>query len=133
MCIAVSVVGKPFNYQIPKQLPSLSPTQVNLYLKENIDPVISFHQQPKAGSKSGAKIIKVISNARPADVVSLGYGVLMEYPPVDSIIHLSPQATLGTQLVESAMIFASKHNFPRIRVLTRPVGLLAWALKEKHG
>jgi hypothetical protein len=128
---ALSVKGKSFSQKFPKKLPRLTVENVEVYLKENIDPVIKFHKQPKAGLKSGTKNFKIIPQARPGDIAALGFGVLMEYPSLKTekpIITID--ASLGQQLVEAALILAKKQNINFVQVLTRPVRLLDWALKN---
>ena len=119
-------VYKGYNgYKINKKI---NKKAVEAYLEKKTDPIIEFHRRPKAGWKLGAKIVKVVANARPGDTPALGYGVLMEYPEFDKM----PQpkvlagASLGTQLVEAGLIYAKKEGFDRVRVLSRPVGLWRW-------
>ncbi|KKT65460.1 MAG: Acyl-CoA synthetases (AMP-forming)/AMP-acid ligases II, partial [Candidatus Woesebacteria bacterium GW2011_GWA2_44_33] len=110
----------------------LHAAEINKYLNLGIDPVIEFHRKAKAGWKRGAKIVKAVENARPGDTPALGYGVLMEYPEFNKM----PQpkvlagASLGTQLVEAGLIYAKKEGFDRVRVLSRPVGLLKWVIRN---
>ena len=110
----------------------LHAAEINKYLNLGIDPIIEFHRKAKAGWKRGAKIVKAVENARPGDTPALGYGVLMEYPEFNKM----PQpkvlagASLGTQLVEAGLIYAKKEGFDRVRVLSRPVGLLKWVIRN---
>ena len=129
---ALSVKGKSFSQKFPKKLPRLPVKEVKTYLKENIDPVVKFHKQPKAGLKFGARILKVISQARPGDLPALGFGVLMEYPSLKTekpAIIIG--ASLGQQLIETVLIFAKKQNVNSVQVLTRPVKLLEWGVSSK--
>lgn len=128
---SLGVKGKNFNIDIPDKLPRLTVGQVGDYLKENIDPVIRFHQRPKAGLKTGAKILKIIPNFRPGDFPSLGFGVLMEYQfsPMEHPV-VTTSATLGQQLVEAALMFAGKHGIYSVQAVSRPVKLLEWGLKN---
>lgn len=106
--------------------------EVEIYLRKKIDPVIEFHRRPKAGWKQGAKVVKVVKNARPGDTPALGYGVMMEYPEFAKMPppKISAEASLGVQLVEAAMILGKRQGFARVRVLSRPVGLLKWINKR---
>lgn len=128
MADALSVRGKSFVRKFSDKLPKAAIKDVENYLKKSIDPVVNFHKSPKAGLKSGARILKIIPQARPGDFSALGFGVLMEYPSLKSeSLCLTPDASLGRQLVESALISAQKHNTNIVQVLTRPAKLLDWA------
>lgn len=129
---ALSVREKSFVRKFSDKLPKAAIKDVENYLKKSIDPVVNFHKLPKAGLKSGARILKIIPQARPGDFPALGFGVLMEYPSLKSeSLCLTPDASLGRQLVESALISAKKHNIDIVRVLTRPVKLLEWMVNLK--
>lgn len=129
---ALSVRGKSFVRKFSDKLPKAAIKDVENYLKKSIDPVVNFHKSPKAGLKSGASILKIIPQARPGDFPALGFGVLMEYPSLKSeSLCLTPDASLGWQLVESALISAKKHTIDIVRVLTRPVKLLEWMVNLK--
>jgi len=129
---ALTVTGKNFVQKFSGKLPELTTEDVEEYLKKNIDPVINFHKSPKAGLKSGAELVRVIPNARPGDLPALGFGEFMEY-------HLSKtesplitiKASLGQQLVESALILSKKLNIDSVLVLTRPAKLLEWGENYK--
>jgi long-chain acyl-CoA synthetase len=124
---ALSVKGKSFNQKFSGKLPKATIQDVNDYLNKSIDPVVNFHKLPKAGLKSGARVLKIIPQARPRDLPALGFGVLMEYPPLERVKPaISDNASLGQQLVETALIFAKKQNISSVQVLTRPVKLLEW-------
>jgi len=128
---ALSVQGKIFVQKFSDKLPKLTIRNVEDYLKNNIDPVVKFHLRPKGGLKSGARILDIIPQARPGDSPALSFGILMEYPPIKiEIPTITIEASLGQQLVESALILAKKQNMNFVKVLTRPVKLLDWALKK---
>ncbi len=111
----------------------LNRKDVEIYLSKNLDPIIEFHRKPKAGWKRGAKIMKIVKNARPGDTPAMGYGVLMEYPEFakNPAPKVSAEASLGVQLVEAGLVYAYKMGYKRVRVLSRPVGLLKW-IKERY-
>lgn len=124
---ALSIRGKSFIRKFPEKIPQATIKDVETYLKKSIDPVVNFHKSPKAGLKTGARILKIISQARPGDWPSLGFGVLMEYPPfgkANPVINM--KASLGQQLVEALLVLAKKQNVDTVRALTRPVKLLEW-------
>lgn len=124
---ALSVRGKSFARKFSDKLPKAVIKDVENYLKGNIDPVVNFHKSPKAGLKTGARILKIISQARPGDLPALGFGVLMEYPSLkNEHLCFTENTSLGQQLVESALISAKRHTIDIVRVLTRPVKLLDW-------
>lgn len=128
---SLSVKEKSFSKDFPEKLPRLTIKNVEDYLEKNLDPVIKFHQRSKAGLKTGAKILKIVPRARPDDIVALGFGVLMEYPSLRTKKPLMTiDASLGQQLVEASMILAKMQNINFVQVLTRPVKLLEWALKN---
>lgn len=128
---ALSVRGKSFIRKFPDKLPELTVEIVEKYLKKDLDPVIKFHKIPKAGFKSGAKLLQVILNARSEDLPALGFGILMEYPSLKTESPaITADTSLGQQLVEAALMLAKKQNMNYVQVLTRPVKLLDWALKK---
>jgi hypothetical protein len=106
--------------------------EINKYLNLRLDPVIEWHRKPKAGWNRGAKVIKIIENARPGDTPALGYGVLMEYPEFAGMPapEVTAGASLGMQLVEAGLVYAKKAGFDKVRVLSRPVGLLSWVIQN---
>ena len=129
---ALSVRGKSFVRKFSDKLPKATIKDVENYLKENIDPVINFHKSPKAGLKAGAGFLKVISQARPGDLPALGFGVLMEYPPLSTERPvITKGVSLGQQLVETALMLAKKQNINSVQVLTRPVKLSEWMVNLK--
>lgn len=129
---ALSVRGKSFVLKFSDKLPKATIKDVENYLKKSIDPVVNFHKSPKAGLKSGARVLKIISQARPGDLPALGFGVLMEYPSLGKINPvINVKASLGQQLVETVLIFAKKQNIDSVQALTRPVKLLEWMVNLK--
>lgn len=132
-CISISTDGLSFPLPSYHALPVVSPKDVLTYLKANKDPLVEFHREPKGGLSYGAKVVSIVKQARPNDAASLGYGVLMKYPDVTKPkkeVVITPGSTLGTQLIEAALLHARKQGIPNVEVLTRPVGLLTWALKK---
>lgn len=129
---ALTVAGrKKFKVDSPETLPQPTVKDVEMYLANNLDPVIKFHQRPKAGLKTGAKILKIVSRARPGDSAALGFGVLMEYPRLqreNPMVTIG--ASLGQQLVEAALTDAKNRGIHVVRVLSRPVGLAHWVLER---
>ncbi|MBI2010086.1 MAG: acyl--CoA ligase [Candidatus Chisholmbacteria bacterium] len=101
----------------------LTPTLLKKYLSSNLDPIIAFHRRPKAGLKTGATIVKVLKNSRPEDKSSLGYNILMKYPTPEKQPTINPQATIGTELMEAALLYAYQKNLKHIFVYTRPANL----------
>lgn len=127
----VSTQGPAFALGLSGTWPKLSVKEVRRYLKTVGDPVINWHKRPKAGLKRGAKVVKVVPNARPNDRAALGFGILMEYPPLAAKHELSVAegVSLGTQLVEAALVYAQSQGVKRFRVVSRPVRLWRWALR----
>jgi hypothetical protein len=128
--VALSTRGKGFPLPSYQSLPHATVGDVRLYLSKYGDPVVSFHRSAKGGFPFGAHVIGIIPCARPDDIASLGYGVLMRYPSLTTATpRLTPDASLGVQLVETAMIVAKQSRKLEIEALTRPAGLLAWKLR----
>lgn len=101
----------------------LSDTEVLQYCQSDQDPVLKFHYTAKAGLKTGARFVKTIPKARPADTDALGYCVLVEYPQLDQLPTINPAASVGTQLVEAALLYAAQHKITQVFAYSRPVGL----------
>lgn len=133
--VAISVQGKPNqSAQPPKQSPppdysdilsSLDPALTASYIQSGQDPVLSFHQQAKAGLATGATVKTIIPHGRPADWEACGYSVLLDYPPLSSNNppRINPSASLGTQLLESAFVYAHSHHIYQLFAYSRPAGL----------
>lgn len=133
--VAISVQGKPDqSAQPPKQSPppdyattlsSLDPVLATSYIQSGQDPVLSFHQQAKAELATGATVKTIIPHGRPADWEACGYSVLLEYPPLSSNNppRINPSASLGTQLLESAFLYAHSNHIYKLFAYSRPAGL----------
>ncbi len=141
LLLAVSTQGKPWTkVEQPKnynQLVEVASKVINKYIASGLDPVLSFHQRPKAGLARGAEVVQVLEAARPEDYEACGYNVLVRYDLSQTSgsdpstgIKVSPQARLGVQLVEAALVMAAKRGMKEAYAYTRPSGLLKWLLSQ---
>ena len=127
--VAISVLGKPGtdtntrHVAQPQTCPNHSLPDVDAYCHSGQDPVLSFHAKPKAGLKTGAAVQKIIPNGRPADYETCGYSVIMEYPPLLQAPTIDSSASKGTQLLESAFVYAFQHKIAQMYAFSRPSGL----------
>ncbi|OGY16707.1 MAG: hypothetical protein A2784_02275 [Candidatus Chisholmbacteria bacterium RIFCSPHIGHO2_01_FULL_48_12] len=125
VCVAISTQPIHKGDSLPKQvvtLKKLTPVTLKQYLNSDTDPIIKFHRTPKAGL-AGAKIIKILPRSRPQDRDSLGYNVLMQYPTPTKLPTINPDATIGTKLIEAALLYAYQKKLKHIYVYTRPAAL----------
>jgi hypothetical protein len=103
----------------PKSVPDIEvkPTleQVRDYLLEGHDPVLNFHQ------KLGATLVEVIPGGRPLDKSSLGYTMLLRYPPFENSA-ITEGAPVSNQLIEAARLLG-KDTGAEVFALSRPGGL----------
>jgi len=97
--------------------------EVEQYCQSGQDPVLSFHAKAKAGLSTGAAVQKIIPNGRPADWEACGYSVIMEYPPLTHTPTINPSTSKGTQLLESAFVFAFQQKITQVYAYSRPSGL----------
>lgn len=129
VAVAISVVGRPDSDSQhataikPKSCPTHQFTEVEAYCRSGQDPVLSFHAKAKAGLETGAAVQKIVPNGRPADWEACGYSVIMEYPPLTQAPTISNSSSKGTQLLESAFIYAFQHGITKVYAYSRPVGL----------
>ncbi len=127
--VAISVVGRPTSSSLltetekSKSCPIHSLPDVEAYCHSGQDPVLSFHAKAKAGLTTGAAVQKIIPNGRPADWEACGYSVIMDYPPLTQAPTIDSSASKGTQLLESAFVYAFQHRITKIYAYSRPSGL----------
>jgi acyl-CoA synthetase (AMP-forming)/AMP-acid ligase II len=129
VAVAISVVGRRGSTSDnsdsiePKRCPDHTLSEVETYCRSGQDPVLSFHAKPKAGLGAGAAVQKIVPNGRPADWEACGYSVIMEYPPLTQAPTISNSSSKGTQLLESAFVYAFQHNLAQVYAYSRPAGL----------
>lgn len=122
VCVAIcSSNYKP--YDIPKVDKHPLLKDVEKYLFAGEDSVYNFHVKPKGGLDSGASLISLLPNARPQDKRSLGYNMLLKYPKITKDIHLTEDASVATQLIESVMLVARELGIKNVYAFSRPSGL----------
>ena len=101
---------------IPEGIQTPSAEFVREYLLAGHDPVMNFHQ------KLGAKLSEVIPNGRPEDTSSLGYTMLLRYPPAK---HIVLSGTVSNQLIQAVRILAHDVG-ARVTAVSRPGGLASY-------
>ena len=112
----------PISYHQPNPSP-IDLAKITAYCQSTQDPVLSFHYAPKGGLSKGARFLKLLPNARPADYQALGFCVLVQYPTLDQLPTITPTASIGTQLVEATLLFAYQNGIKNVFAYSRPVGL----------
>ena len=132
LLVSISTKGKPIKEPQDTIVCDGSTKEIQKYLDLHIDPVLSFHEKTKAGLPKGARIIRILANARPEDVDALGYNVLMQYPPLTTQPTISSAASLGTQLVETSLLCAYQRKLKTVYAYSRPAGFLSWLKNTKR-
>lgn len=130
--VSISTEGKPYISSVSNtvtqynQYSMLAEKYIEEYIKSGKDDVLTFHSQPKFGMKDGARVIRILAQARPKDYEAMGFNVLMQYPQLHSSGEISAQASLGTQLIEAAFLYAIQNNIHMMYAYSRPSGYLRW-------
>ncbi|MCH7641164.1 hypothetical protein IID22_03135 [Patescibacteria group bacterium] len=124
VCIAISTKlhTRSKNQKLVTKV-KLNANNLKKYLIANEDIVIRFHRKPKARLKTGAKIVKIIPKGRPKDKGALGYNLLMKYPTLKRLPKINRKASVGTQLIEAALIYAYQNSLKHVYVYSRPADL----------
>ncbi|MBI4138232.1 MAG: acyl--CoA ligase [Candidatus Wildermuthbacteria bacterium] len=94
------------------------------YLRSGKDMVYNFHQKPKGGMSRGAELLAALPGSRPEDQMSLGYNLLLRYPPVSrkTSIDINADASLAVQLIECAFLVAQQAGIQDVFAFSRPAG-----------
>ncbi len=125
MCVGITIKrDKKADVVAPSALQpvQLTEKQVEEYIRSGHDPIMRFHQTPKAGLVAGAEIIQIVPRGRPDDSEAFGYNVILKYPELLSEPTVNETASRGVQLIEAALLFAHKHK-KKVYVYSRPSGL----------
>lgn len=125
--VCISICGPNYKQEsIPnvKKIPTAE--GVKEYLSMGEDSVYNFHVKPKGGFTKGASLISLLPNARPQDKRSLGYNMLLKYPKITKDIHLTEDASVATQLIESVMLVARELGIKNVYAFSRPSGLASY-------
>ena len=130
--VSISTQGKPLEELRDATVYDRAAQKIDEYLNLHIDPILSFHEKAKAGLPRGAKIIRILANARPEDSDALGYNVLMQYPPLATQPTVNVEASLGTQLIEASLRFAYQHTLKAVYAYSRPAGFRSWLKNTKR-
>jgi hypothetical protein len=118
-CVSIcSAAFKPKS--VPEMRETPSPEFVRQYLLEGHDPVMNFHR------KLGAELVEVTPGGRPEDKSSLGFTMLLRYPPSEAIEFSGPAPS---QLIQAVRILACDAHAD-ITVVSRPGGLAAYLAKK---
>lgn len=131
LLVSIATKGDPFKTDAlgdKKSLETIAREIIQTYLPS--DPVISFHMKSKAGLRQGASILHVIPGGREKDLSSLGYSVIMQYPPLLNIPSVDSHASLGIQLLEASFVYAHTNDIKHIFAYSRPAGLLTHLKKQ---
>lgn len=124
VCAAISVVGSNTKNPRPgRRKITLTPDRLKGYLSSDLDYVVRFHRKRKGGLKQGAKIVKILPQARREDKDALGYNLLMQYPTLGKEPIVTPNASVGTQLIEAALVYAWQKKLKTVYAYTRPAQL----------
>ena len=114
----------------PKPVPSVtripSADEVREYLADGHDPVMKFHEKPKGGLTQGAKLVDVIPEGRPEDKSSLGYNMLLKYPPPGENVTTTTGAPISNQLIEVVLLIAHDIGIKDVYAYSRPGGLASY-------
>lgn len=106
---------------VPKPVPEVrtapDTATVRTYLLEGLDPVMNFHK------KLGAELVEVTPNGRPEDKSTLGYTMLLRYPPMTQTT-LPADAPVSAQLIAAVRILAAGAG-AEVYAVSRPGGLAA--------
>lgn len=108
-----------------KALLQKAPKYIQQYLSEEKDPVLRFHMKPKCGLERRARILHVLERARPEDIEAMGYNVILQYPELAACT-VTEGETLGTQLVESTLVYALHNKMTTVYAYSRPSGFKKW-------
>lgn len=104
----------------PKPVPEVAQTPsvetVREYLRAGHDPVMNFH------TKLGAELVEVVPNGRPEDKSSLGYTMLLRYPPVERV---DVGGTVSSQLIQVIRLLGADMG-AEVFAISRPGGLATY-------
>lgn len=130
LCVAISVQGKEpgiMNQESKEHLQELAKKHISSYVNSENDHVLNFHKKPKGGIP-GAKVWKILENARPEDKEAVGYNVLMKYPRIDdsTTIVRSNAPSPAILLIEHALLYAKEHGIKEVIAFSRPSGFRAY-------
>jgi hypothetical protein len=131
LLVSISTQGKSVTETTKEAAPLNTDKKIEDYLNLHIDSVLTFHEKAKGGLSSGAKVMRVLPQARPEDVEAGGYNVLMKYPPLTKEPTVNETASLGTQLIEASLLYAHQHNIQAVFAYSRPAGFRVWVAQQK--
>ena len=104
----------------PKLVPSVRETPSAAFVRQYVlagnDPVMNFHHT------LGAELVEIIPGGRPEDTSSLGYTMLLRYPPAE-IVGLN--GVVSNQLIQVVRVLACDVGAD-VYAISRPGGLAAY-------
>ena len=129
--ICISICGPNYKQEpIPNVKKMLQIEEVKKYLSMGKDNVYNFHAKPKGGFDKGASLISLLPNARPEDKRALGYNMLLKYPEITKEVHLTEDASVAVNLIESVMLVARQLEIKNVYAFSRPSGLASYFSKK---
>jgi long-chain acyl-CoA synthetase len=123
MLVSIATEGRTTkeSFEIYDELLKKSDMEIERYVHEGHDTVIEFHKKPKGGIEV-ATVFSIIKGGRPSDKAAMGYNVIMEYPELAIEISINEEASIGTQLIEAALKYASDNQIKKVYAYSRPAG-----------
>lgn len=130
LCVAISVKGKQSalsSQQSDEKLKTSAKKYIASYVASSKDHALNFHKKSKGGIP-GATVWKIVENGRPKDQESMGYNVLMKYPPITDTTKIvrSNAPSPAVLLIEHALLFAKNHGIKTVIAFSRPAGFRAY-------
>lgn len=116
-----------------EKLKQLAKEKIEGYVNSNLDHVLNFHRQGKAGLP-GAKVWKILADGRKEDQSSMGYNVLMKYPAIDGakLVRSNVQRP-SILLIENALLYAKEKGIKEVVAFSRPSGFRQYLIKNLTG
>jgi hypothetical protein len=130
LCVAITV-------KAPKHTPGVNLAHtggvqsIEEYVASGKDHVLEFHRRPKGGI-GGATVWKILENGRPDDKESMGYNVLMKYPPISPSTKIVRSSTSSPSvlLIEHALLYARDHGIKNVIAFSRPAGFRKYLMDK---
>lgn len=114
----------------PKPVPHVekvpSSQEVGEYLRAGHDGVYNFHRD------LGAELVAVTPGGRPEDASSLGYTMLLSYPPRALPAQIPDDEPVSRQLMHAVLRIAKDIGINEVFALSRPGGLASYVAKQAH-
>lgn len=130
--VCVSICSSNYKQENIKRVKKINPTKEKVvsYLESGKDSVYQFHLKPKGGLRKGAGLVCLLPKGRPQDQMSLGYNMLLKYPPLTKKIVISENSSIASQLIEVVMLLAKALGLGTVYAFSRPAGLAKYLQRE---